>query len=85
MYPIIPTFCGIVTTMVTKTLLPISIGDLGIREGAAIYFLGKVNVLKVHAFNASMVLFLFNVLFPSLVGMFLLHRLTVLNGNIKRN
>jgi len=79
-YAILPTLSGIIATMFSKTLLPISFGDLGIREGAAIYFLNKVNVLKIHAFNASLLLFVINILIPSVVGIFLIPRLSIFNN-----
>jgi len=82
-YPVLPTMSAIVATMFSKTLLPISFGDLGIREGAAIYFLNKVNVLKIHAFDASLLLFVINILIPSTIGMFLIPRLSLFNN--KRN
>ena len=80
-YPMLPTFSAIVAAMFSKTLLPISIGDLGIREGAAVYFLGKVQVLKIHAFNASLLLFVINLLLPSIIGVFLIPRLSLFNNN----
>ncbi len=58
-----------------KTLLPVSLADLGIREGASIYFFLKFQVEKVAAFNSSILLFATNVLLPTLVGLFFLPRL----------
>ena len=66
-----PAFLAISATMLVKSLLPISIGDLGIRESAAIFFLGKIGVHESTAFNASILLFLINLLIPSLVGLVL--------------
>ena len=62
--------------MFTKSLLPISLGDLGIRESASVYFLGQFGVPEAAAFNASLLLFMINILVPSLVGLglFLLKR-----------
>ena len=51
-------FHAISSAMLVKTLLPISIGDLGVRESAAIYFLGQFHVKPVVSFNASLLLFL---------------------------
>ena len=76
-YTILPTLSGIAATMFSKIIIPISFGDLGIREGAAIFFLGRVNVLKIHAFNASLLLFVINILIPSVVGIFLIHRFSI--------
>lgn len=79
-YSFLPTISAIAATMFSKTLLPVSIGDLGIREGAAVYFLFKVNVLKIHAFNASLLLFMINLLFPSIIGGFFIPSLSLFNG-----
>ena len=63
------------STILTKTLLPISLADLGIREGAAVFFFSKLQVGKVAAFNGSLLLFAVNVLLPTFLGLFLLPRL----------
>ncbi|MDW7682256.1 MAG: lysylphosphatidylglycerol synthase domain-containing protein, partial [bacterium] len=79
---VVPTMLALASTMLVKTMLPISIGDLGIRESAAIYFLGKIAILESAAFNASILLFLINLLIPSLVGLVLVlkHRLFIPNN-----
>lgn len=59
----------------TKTALPIAIGDLGIRESASVFFLGKVGIDKASAFNASVLLFIFNVALPSFIGLFELFKI----------
>lgn len=59
--------------MFVKTIIPpISLGELGIREGASIYFLTTIGETSSVAFNASIFLFLINLLIPSLVGLVLL-------------
>lgn len=55
---------------ITKTALPIAIGDLGVRESASVFFLGKVGIDKVAAFNASILLFTFNVAIPAVIGLY---------------
>jgi len=56
-----------------KTIIPsISFGELGIREGASVYFLSYMNETASVAFNASIFLFVINLLIPSLVGLVLL-------------
>ncbi len=52
----------------TKTLLPVSFGDLGIREGAVLFFFSKIGVTPAAAFNAAILLFLINVVTPTLLG-----------------
>jgi len=81
----IPAFWAIASTMLVKSLLPISLGDLGIRESAAIFFLSKIGVHDSAAFNASILLFLINLLIPSLVGLVLVlkHRLIFQRNNHK--
>jgi uncharacterized membrane protein YbhN (UPF0104 family) len=59
--------------MFAKTIIPpISLGDLGVREGASVFFLQKFGEAKSAGFNSSIFLFLINVLLPSVIGMFLL-------------
>jgi len=59
--------------MFVKTVIPpVSLGELGIREGASVYFLTTVGETTSVAFNASIFLFLINLLIPSLVGLVLL-------------
>lgn len=66
---------GGVLMIFTKTILPsISFGDLGIREGASVYFLTQLGEAGSAAFNASIFLFLMNVLFPSLIGLIYLFK-----------
>jgi uncharacterized membrane protein YbhN (UPF0104 family) len=63
------------STIFVKTILPISIGDLGIREGASVYFFMKFNVEKTTAFNSSLLLFGINVLVPTLIGLLFIPRM----------
>lgn len=59
--------------MFAKTIIPpVSFGELGIREGASVYFIKQVGETASTGFNASIFLFLINILLPSLVGMILL-------------
>ncbi len=59
--------------MFVKTVIPpISLGELGIREGASVFFLTKFSELSSVAFNASIFLFIINILLPALVGLILL-------------
>jgi uncharacterized membrane protein YbhN (UPF0104 family) len=67
----LPAFLAISATMLVKSMLPISFGDLGIRESAAIFFLAKIGLQESTAFNASILLFLINLLIPSVVGLVL--------------
>jgi uncharacterized protein (TIRG00374 family) len=61
--------------MFTKTVIPpISLGELGIREGASIYFLTQMGETSAIAFNSSIFLFIINLLIPALIGLALLFR-----------
>ena len=59
-------------TFFVKSVLPISLGDLGIREGAAVFFFTKIGVSAAAAFNASVLLFMINVVIPTAIGFFYL-------------
>ncbi len=53
----------------TKSLIPsISPGELGIREATSIYYLSYFSVGNAAAFNASLALYLINILLPSLLS-----------------
>ncbi|HNR66906.1 MAG TPA: lysylphosphatidylglycerol synthase transmembrane domain-containing protein [bacterium] len=59
-------------TLFSKSMLPIAIGDLGIRESAAVFFCRNYNIEPAAAFNASVFLFLINLLVPALTGLAIL-------------
>jgi uncharacterized protein (TIRG00374 family) len=59
----------------SKSIIPpVSLGELGIREGASIFFLQQFGETAVAGFNASIFLFFINVLIPSMTGLLLLFR-----------
>lgn len=59
--------------MFAKTIIPpVSLGELGIREGASIFFITALGESASVGFNASIFLFFINVLIPSLIGLILL-------------
>ncbi len=60
------------SVFLVKAMLPISIGDLGIREGASVFFFGKIGVKNAAAFSAAIFLYLFNRCIPTLTGLFTL-------------
>ena len=49
-------------------LVPISIGNIGVREGAVIAAMQHFSVPPAVAFNAAFVLFLINIVIPGLIG-----------------
>ncbi len=55
-----------------KTFLPFTFGDLGVREGVAIYFYSRFGISSAAVFNASLLVFLINFLAPALCGVYYL-------------
>lgn len=69
-------YMGVVLVFFAKSAIPsITLGDLGIRESAAVFFLGMFGVAEAAAFNASLGIFAVNILIPALLGLTLLPRL----------
>lgn len=59
--------------MFTKSIIPsVSFAELGIREGASVYFLGVMGFTSIVAFDAAISIFFINVLLPSITGVFFL-------------
>ena len=72
-FDILNYFWAAVLIMFAKTILsPISISELGVREGASIFFLTQMSETSSTALNASLALFIINIIIPSLIGLFLL-------------
>jgi uncharacterized membrane protein YbhN (UPF0104 family) len=67
-------FLGTSAMMFVKSCLPISLGDLGIREAGSILFFSAFAISQAAALNASLLLFVVNILFPSICGTLFLHR-----------
>lgn len=63
--------------MLVKSMLPFTVMDLGVREGALIFFMGNIGIPAASALNASLMLFVVNVLCPSLIGYVLIARRTL--------
>lgn len=72
---IMTTLPAVAATFFAKTLLPFAIADLGIREGAAVFFLNRVAVDAAAAFNAAFALFLINIALPTLLSLPLFFRM----------
>lgn len=72
---LLSSLAGISTIMLIKTVIPpVTVGELGIREGASVYVLGHAGILAAAAFSASLLLFAINILLPSLAGLIVLFR-----------
>lgn len=67
--------CGACIFFVKAVIIPISFGDLGVRESAAVFFLGTVGTPAAVAFNASIVMSLANVIIPTAIGAVLVNTL----------
>jgi uncharacterized protein (TIRG00374 family) len=65
-------WAGMMMVFAKTVIPPISLGELGIREGASVFFLSQFGETASTAFNASIFLFLINLLLPSVVGFFLM-------------
>lgn len=74
-------YLGVALTFYAKFLIPsITLMDLGVREGAAVFFLGALGFSQAAAFNASLLIFGSNIVLPALVGLPLLLRLRLRTG-----
>jgi uncharacterized membrane protein YbhN (UPF0104 family) len=65
-------FLGFSAMMFFKSLVNISISDIGIREASTVYFFSLLGVPDAAALSASIVMFAVNIIIPSLVGVFFL-------------
>ena len=80
----VPLFDGLIsasTAHFVKTLLPLTLGELGIREASVSYFFGKLGVGESEAFSAALLMLLINVLLPALVGAIFIMRLKIGRGS----
>ncbi len=60
---------GVALTFFAKFLIPsVTLMDLGIREGAAVFFFARLGLPEAVAFNAALLVFLANVVLPSVAG-----------------
>jgi uncharacterized membrane protein YbhN (UPF0104 family) len=72
---ILSTLAGVSTIMLIKTVIPpLTLGELGIREGASVFVLGHAGMIAAAAVSASLLLFGINILLPGLVGVFVMLR-----------
>ncbi len=55
--------------------LPITMGGLGVREGAAVLFFSQFGVQESSALAASLLLFTINILIPGLCGLAFIHHI----------
>ena len=73
--PFLHSFIAVSAALFTKVVLPISVGDLGIREGATVYYYSLFAVPQTAAFSTAFLIFFINFLIPALTGSYFVFRL----------
>ncbi|MBZ0264397.1 flippase-like domain-containing protein [bacterium] len=63
-----------ISVLFVKTVLPVSLGSLGIGEWASVSFYQRYDIASETAFSASLLLFAINVMAPALAGLVILLR-----------
>lgn len=72
---------GVALVLFAKSAVhSVALGDLGVREGAAIYLLGAYGVADAASLDASLSIFALNLLAPALVGLPILLRVRAREG-----
>ncbi len=61
---------GILVFFTNTIIPPITLGELGIREGAAVYYANYFNYIASTGFSSSIILFSINIIIPSIIGLF---------------
>lgn len=74
----VDSFLGFSAMMAAKSVLPISIADIGIREAGSVYFFARLGVSSAASFNAAVVLFLTNIVLPSAIGLLFLPKASLI-------
>lgn len=65
-------WAGMLVMFAKSIVPPVAIADLGVREGASVFFLAKFGEIKSVGFNSSIFMFLINILIPAIIGLFFL-------------
>ncbi|MBN2858056.1 MAG: flippase-like domain-containing protein [Candidatus Delongbacteria bacterium] len=65
-------FAGVWTAVLLKTFLPVSLGDIGVREGTAAYVFSLLGFPIPAAVSAAFMLFAINILMPTIGGLFMI-------------
>jgi hypothetical protein len=74
-------FFAIMPVVYITTVLPISIGGLGVREGALVYLLGKISVLSSDAVALSFLVYFNRIFISSIGGIIQMFRQSRAHGN----
>ncbi|MEM8599657.1 MAG: lysylphosphatidylglycerol synthase transmembrane domain-containing protein [Bacteroidota bacterium] len=76
--PLLYGYVAVALVFFAKSAIPsVTLADLGIREGAAIYFFGFLGVAEAAAFNGALSLAALNLFLPALVGLPLVMQMRV--------
>jgi len=67
-------WAGMLVMFAKSIVPPVAIADLGVREGASVFFLSKFGEIQSVGFNSAIFMFLINILFPAIIGLFLLFK-----------
>ncbi len=74
----ITTVVVVICIMFAKSLVPqVTFGELGIREGAAVFFFTMFGYQASTGFNSALVIFAINVLLPAVAGLMFTRRLNL--------
>ena len=74
--PLLTSYLGVFLVYFIKHLIPsITWTDLGIREGAAVFIFGAMDLPRAAAFNAALMIYMTNLLVPALIGIPFIFRL----------
>ncbi len=65
---------GFAAMMFLKALVPFSLGDLGVREASSVYFYALRGIASTTSLSASLLLFVINILLPSILGLLFIPR-----------
>ncbi|MBN1981234.1 MAG: flippase-like domain-containing protein [Chitinivibrionales bacterium] len=72
-------FCGLAYAYSAMLFLPVSLGNMGVREGFFFYFLSRISLhtwsesavsLSAACFGVSLLILIMNIIVPSLAGLF---------------
>jgi len=76
--PAILAFALIGLIFLIKSILPsLAFSELGIRESTALFVTGLFGISAITAFGSAFVLYLINIITPSLLGLIFIQRLKV--------
>jgi uncharacterized membrane protein YbhN (UPF0104 family) len=67
---ILHAYAGVWAAMLIKTFLPVSLGDIGVREGTAAYVFNLMSFPAAASVSAAFLLFVINILIPASAGIF---------------